>query len=442
MEQLQYDQVNGVSIVSPVAQYNGNIASQSWGTSSSPDSAAFVYTYDQLNRLTSGMSADSNFAEQNITYDQGGNIQSLSRTYNGDVIDNLSYIYTNNGVQGNQLQQITNSSSLGTMYGPGISAGTFGYAYDGNGNMIADTGKSVFIQYNILNLPQAISPNPIQTGNRIILTAVQPSAYQYDADGTKLMMRSGIRPYNITYYISGIQYDYSPTLDSLTLTFVQTEDGRVFPYSADTSNYYEYNLADHLGNNRIAFDNPGNARATVEQQDNYLPFGMEISQLVNSPKNEYLYNGKELQEAFNLYDYGARFYDPVIGRWMSVDPLAEDDEDLSPYIYGENNPILMTDPDGMSAEETTNVEEEKPKPAPKPIELKEVTIKGYVAKKQHLGSYEYTIYVPDEATAKANRKQLGDFLGKWTPLGREVMAYLSTVDLVKHMDFSRLERQE
>ena len=61
------------------------------------------------------------------------------------------------------------------------------------------------------------------------------------------------------------------------ISFIQTEEGRVFPYSTDTSNYYQYFLADHLGNTRVAFDTPHDT-LKVEQQDDYLPFGMEISQ--------------------------------------------------------------------------------------------------------------------------------------------------------------------
>ncbi|MGN7784998.1 polymorphic toxin type 33 domain-containing protein [Niabella sp. 22666] len=96
---------------------------------------------------------------------------------------------------------------------------------------------------------------------------------------------------------------------------------------------------------------------TVLEETHYYPFGLTMNDIGStntavSLENKYLYNGKELQSELGLdqYDYGARFYDPQIGRWHVPDPLASLYKRHTPYAYVLNNPILLTDPYGMRAD--------------------------------------------------------------------------------------------
>lgn len=91
----------------------------------------------------------------------------------------------------------------------------------------------------------------------------------------------------------------------------------------------------------------------IMQETHYDPWGLELTgigfQYGGIKANKYLYNGKELIEDNGLqyYDYGARMYDPVIGRWGVVDPLASYEPGWSPYRFGFNNPIRYVDPSGL-----------------------------------------------------------------------------------------------
>jgi RHS repeat-associated protein len=87
----------------------------------------------------------------------------------------------------------------------------------------------------------------------------------------------------------------------------------------------------------------------ILEENHYYPFGLKHS-YTNTVVSDYKYkyNGKELQDelGLNLYDYGARNYDPAIGRWMNIDPLAEKYFNQSPFNYAANNPVVFVDYDG------------------------------------------------------------------------------------------------
>lgn len=82
---------------------------------------------------------------------------------------------------------------------------------------------------------------------------------------------------------------------------------------------------------------------------------------INPMARKYKYNGKELQDelGLNFYDYGARNYDPALGRWMNVDPMAEKYYQISPYVYVANNPLLYIDPTGMTIEDPDKIVEKQ-----------------------------------------------------------------------------------
>jgi RHS repeat-associated protein len=138
------------------------------------------------------------------------------------------------------------------------------------------------------------------------------------------------------------------------LAWVNTANGRFAP--TETEEFaHETHLRDHLGNTRVVLTQDGED-FKILQDNNYYPFGMSISSMTYTSltpgpcgQNRYMYNGKEFQPEFGLdwLDYGARFYDPQIGRWHVIDPHAENYFPVSPYAYVGNNPINYIDPFGL-----------------------------------------------------------------------------------------------
>jgi RHS repeat-associated protein len=309
----------------------------------------YDFTYDNLSRLKAATyTGDGNFNTA-YSYDKHGNMLTLQRygmtaaaTYG--IIDNLTMTYT-----GNQMKAVSDAVDeipLNTSMdfkdytkGTGVE-----YTYNKNGAMTQDLNKGISqIQYNSLNLPQIVDIKNKTTEGR--------NEYTYSASGQKL---KAVQKWNPNYSTTPV---IGSTVNTATLTQSQTTDyvgNIIYENNAlkrilvdggyyESGNYYFY-INDHLGNNRIVTD----AAASVVQSTQYYPFGTSFADASGTSTQPYKYNGKELdaRNGLNMYDYSARWKDDF--RFTTVDPLAENDYNWSPYAYVTNNPLRFTDPTGMT----------------------------------------------------------------------------------------------
>lgn len=334
-------------------RFNGRIAAQCWKGANAATSTSPVYiTYDYnglQNFFGSKVIVDpltgegnNNFKEDNITYYLNGNISTLDRTTAaGGYIDKLTYIYN-----GNKLIKITDASGSTQGFRDGVNTATE-YTYDNNGNLLKDDNKGLSFIYGFYNN----LPTTVLNGGLLNRTE-----YTYSADGTKLKMKTFINNQVVSTwdYIDNFIYKDN------AIYKIGTAEGRMSPNGGTYT--YEYDLKDHLGNVRMSFDkNPSSGVARIIQEDHYYPFGMQLSSNQYSYRlgtlNNMLFNGKEKMDDLSLgmYDYGARFYDPAIGRWIAPDPLADEFSSQSPYCAMDNNPINLNDPSGMDAASVLDV---------------------------------------------------------------------------------------
>ena len=104
-----------------------------------------------------------------------------------------------------------------------------------------------------------------------------------------------------------------------------------------------YYHPDHLGSSSYITNLDGE----VVQHIEYVPFGeVFVEERNNTWNTPYLFNAKEFDEETGMYYYGARYYEPRLSLWMSVDSSAEEKPWLTIYCYTRNNPIILVDPDG------------------------------------------------------------------------------------------------
>ena len=257
-----------------------------------------TYTYDFLDRLTGAVGSGTDAYSESYAYDALGNI--LSKTGVGSYSPNYA----------------TKPHTIG-------AAGSYSFTYDLNGNMLTKTGPSnqLNITWNEDNKPSNINSTQITydgSGNRVRKVGSTTTLYFGDA-----------------YELRGSVEVYHLFANNTRIASIRT-DGN--------TQYYHGN---HLHSANDVTDQYGNLKETIE----YFPFGTYRSRTTTtgSPKVNYTFTDQEDDEELGLYNYDARQYDPLMGRFISADSIVPEPGDLQAfnrYSYVKNNPLVYTDPSG------------------------------------------------------------------------------------------------
>ncbi len=216
------------------------------------------------------------------------------------------------------------------------------FSYDANGNMTggpdftdtAATGTRT-LTYTMDNMPATI------TYNKSSNTSV--SEFTYDGANARAKKKVGG---STTYYVN-VNYEVK---DGVVTKYITAADMKVAQIKDSTVAYYH---KDHLNSATVMT----NATGTKLEGTAYAPYGT-IRAFTGTAVTSYRYTGKELDSETGLYYYGARYYDPMIGRFISADSIVSDvydPQDLNRYAYARNNPMKYVDPDGHAFKAATMV---------------------------------------------------------------------------------------
>ncbi len=163
------------------------------------------------------------------------------------------------------------------------------------------------------------------------MTSYGSDSYSYNSGNQRIKKtESGAT----TYYVSAgldvlAEYDGS---GNLAAEYIYGLDGKVSKFDSTQGHFWF--VKDHLGSTR-RLDSSSMLR-------DYYPYGQNKIAAGNE-ETAYQFTGKELDSGIGLHYFGARYYDPSIGRWLAPDPAGQG---FSPYAYAGNSPLVMVDPNG------------------------------------------------------------------------------------------------
>ncbi len=126
--------------------------------------------------------------------------------------------------------------------------------------------------------------------------------------------------------------------------WLHVADDSELAYSSGSGVYFY--LPDHLGSSNLVTDIEGEVAESTE----FYPYGRARNTERVAVNSYYGFTGKEFDDATGLHYFEARYYDSVVGRFVSVDPVQYD---KNWYLYAENNPLRFVDPTGLVPKDFT-----------------------------------------------------------------------------------------
>ncbi|MCP9959050.1 polymorphic toxin-type HINT domain-containing protein [Streptomyces sudanensis] len=167
------------------------------------------------------------------------------------------------------------------------------------------------------------------------------TTYLYDAGGNRIQRKD---PTGTTVYLPGMELKLSADGTKTGATRYYTFAGQTVAVRTD-DNKVSFVASDHHGTGEVAVDS---ATGAVSQR-RFDPYGVERGQATGTWPGERGYVGGTLDKSTGLTHLGAREYDPVIGKFISVDPLIDylQPQQMNGYAYANNSPVTHSDPSGL-----------------------------------------------------------------------------------------------
>jgi len=270
--------------------------------------------------------ASGSWGKIEFTYDEAGN--RLTKLEGGVT---TSYYYAD--LTGKSLYNQLNRTVAGTT--------TWYYNYNGNGDLIWKNGTSVRWNYQFNSMGQLTKVVKWTKGSGSSWSSATVGEYYYDANGARARTVEGATTVDYLFLGHDPLYDKNGTVHS---KYVYV-NGRLVAKLIG-SDAYAY-LTDALGGVWQVWKS--GASSAAFSITSYKPFGIPI--VSASTLNEKVRFAGEMQDsAIGLYYVFARYMDPELGRWLSLDPelgKLSAPQTLNRYVYCVNNPLRFTDPTGM-----------------------------------------------------------------------------------------------